>query len=411
MWFACVSFMVRIKAFKPYILINDQADIVSLPYDVFNHETAQKEIEGKPNHFLRIDKPDVNMSQSSTSQFNTALRLFKRNLKHHYHKEVVSSLYRYDLITKEHHQKGLVALCSLEDLFERLIRDHEETRKDKELERTRHIKTLNAQTGPIYLFHYGQDELRSLIETSNNVLILEFNDREVVHRIYALQDPERIEAIIQKTKEVDHLYVADGHHRMNAARNVYLERLKNTQALGNSDHFLGVIFPAEELHIYDYNRVVKDLNGLSAEAFIEHLDQVCTKLETSNSILKPQAKHEFTVYLDERWHRYRFDMSFIKNLRTDEHLDVALLQNTILSPILGIKQPRTDERIDFIGGVFGLEAIVERCHKDMRVGFAMFPTAIEDLMRLSDLGVKMPPKSTWFEPKLLSGIWLCDLDE
>ncbi len=403
--------MVRIKAFKPYILKENQADIVSLPYDVFSHASAVKEIEGKPNHFLRIDKPEVNGMSSVQSNMKLVFRLFKRNLKLHYHKEIVPSLYRYDLISETHHQKGLVALCSLDDLLERHIRDHEETRKDKELERTRHIKMLNAQTGPIYLFHYGQAELRNLIESSDNALILEFKQNDITHRIFALQDPDRVEAILHAMAEVDHLYVADGHHRMNAARNVYLERLKMKQDIGNRDYFLSVIFPAEELRIFDYNRVVKDLNGLSAEAFIRQMDQVCTKLETSGRMLKPEAKQEFTLYLDGSWYRYRFNVNQLKNLRPDEHLDVALLQSVILNPILGIKQPRVDVRIDFIGGVFGLEAIVERCESDMRVGFALYPTSIEDLMRLSDLGMKMPPKSTWFEPKLLSGIWLCDLDE
>jgi uncharacterized protein (DUF1015 family) len=403
--------MVRIKAFKPYILKEDQADIVSLPYDVFTHASAQKEIAGKPEHFLRIDKPEVNAMQTLRSNMKAVLKLYKRNLRLHYHKEVVPSLYRYDLITESHHQKGLVALCSLEDLFEHHIRDHEETRKDKELERTGHIKTLNAQTGPIYLFHHNQAELRRLIESSCHDLVLEFKQKDVLHRIYALQDPERVEEIILKFSEVDHIYVADGHHRMNAARNVYLERMKKKQVIGNSDHFLAVVFPAEELQIYDYNRVVKDLNGLSAQQFIEALNQVCTIIETSKSMLKPQAKQEFTMYLDEFWYRYQFKVNTTKNLRTDEYLDVALLQSSVLSPILGIKQPRIDARIDFIGGVFGLDALVQRCHSDMRIGFALYPTAIEDLMKLSDLGMKMPPKSTWFEPKLLSGIWLCDLDE
>lgn len=403
--------MVRIKAFKPYILKDDQADIVSLPYDVFTHASAQKAIDGKRENFLRIDKPEVNGMQTSHSNMKVALKLYKRNLKLHYHKEVVSSLYRYDLISENHHQKGLVALCSLEDLFEHHIRDHEETRKDKELERTRHIKTLKAQTGPIYLFHHNQDELRSRIEASCHDLILEFKQNNVQHRIYALQDPDRVEEIIHKFSDVDHLYVADGHHRMNAARNVYLERIKKKHVIGSSDHFLAVVFPAEELNIYDYNRVVKDLNGLSAKRFIEELNLVCTQIETSKSMLKPQVKQEFTVYLDELWYRYRFNVNTMRNLRTDEYLDVALLQSAVLSPILGIKHPRTDERIDFIGGVFGLEALVQRCHTDMRIGFALYPTAIEDLMKLSDLGMRMPPKSTWFEPKLLSGIWLCDLDE
>ena len=187
--------------------------------------------------------------------------------------------------------------------------------------------------------------------------------------------------------------------------------MKKKQGIGNSDHFLAVVFPAEELKIFDYNRVVKDLNGLSVQQFIAALNQVCTLIETSKSMLKPQAKQEFTLYLDELWYRYHFNVKTTKNLRTDEYLDVALLQSSVLGPILGIKQPRTDEHIYFIGGVFGLEALVERCHSDMRIGFALYPTAIEDLMKLSDLGMKMPPKSTWFEPKLLSGIWLCDLDE
>ena len=403
--------MVRIKAFKPYILKEDQADIVSLPYDVFTDVSAQKEIAGKHEHFLRIDKPEVNALRTSSSNMKAALKLYKRNLIIHYHKEVVPSLYRYDLITETHHQRGLVALCSLEDLFEHHIRDHEETRKDKELKRTGHIKTLNAQTGPIYLFHHNQAELRSLIESSCHDLVLEFKHNDVLHRIYALQDPERVEEIIHKFSELDHIYVADGHHRMNAARNVYLERMKKKQGIGNSDHFLSVIFPAEELKIFDYNRVVKDLNGLSAQQFIAALNQVCTLIETSKSMLKPEAKQEFTLYLDELWYRYQFNVKTTKNLRTDEYLDVALLQSCVLSPILGIKQPRTDDRIDFIGDVFGLEALMERCHSDMRIGFALYPTAIEDLMKLSDLGMKMPPKSTWFEPKLLSGIWLCDLDE
>lgn len=390
--------------------MSEQNDIVSLPYDVFSRASALREVEGKPDHFLRIDKPQINLEKRSSSM-KIAAKLYKRNLKNHYHKEVVPSLYRYDLISETHQQIGLVALCSLDDLFERKIRDHEETRKDKELERTRHIKALNAQTGPIYLFHNNQSEFRQYLEAATSALLLEFNQNGVVHRIYALQDPERVEHLIHMASEIDHLYVADGHHRMNAARNVYLNRKKHNLAINNSDYFLAVIFAAEELRIFDYNRVVKDLNGLSAEEVLMQISEVCEKIEQSEQILKPSTKQEFTVYLDNMWFRYRFRIETLKSLRQDEHLDVALLQRLILNPILNIKHPRTDERIDFIGGVFGLQTIVERCQFDMRIGFALYPTAIEDLMTLSDLGMKMPPKSTWFEPKLLSGIWLCDLDE
>ena len=402
--------MVRIKAFKPWILKSDQDEVVSLPYDVFSLSSAQVEIEGKPDHFLRIDKPEINQVDKGTLM-EAVVKKFDHNKKKYYHKENQPSLYRYDLISASHQQIGLVALCSLDDLIERRIRDHEETRKDKELERTRHIKSLHAQTGPIYLFYRDQSEFRALIEASTTSLLLEFNQNGVTHRIYGLQDEDRIEVLVRKAARIDQLYVADGHHRMNAARNVYLARQKNRQVIGNSDHFLAVIFAAEELRIFDYNRVVKDLNGLSAEEFLVRIDKVCERVEQSSQILKPSVKQEFTVYLDDIWYRYRFKINTLKNLRQDEHLDVALLQRFILNPILDIKHPRTDERIDFIGGVFGLEAIVERCKQDMRIGFALYPTAIDDLVSLSDLGMKMPPKSTWFEPKLLSGIWLCDLDD
>ena len=402
--------MVRIKAFKPWILKSDQDEVVSLPYDVFSLSSAQEEIEGKPDHFLRIDKPEINQDEKGL-MMDAALKNFKHNKKKYYHKERLASLYRYDLLSETHQQIGLVALCSLDDLIERRIRDHEETRKDKELERTRHIKSLNAQTGPIYLFYRDQREFRAMIEASTSSLLLEFDQNNVTHRIYSLQESDRIEELIRKAADIDQLYVADGHHRMNAARNVYLARQKNRQAIGNSDYFLAVIFAAEELRIYDYNRVVKDLNGLSAEEFLMKIDKVCERVEQSDQVLKPSIKQEFTIYLEGFWYRYRFKINAFKCLRQDEHLDVALLQRIVLNPILDIKHPRTDERIDFIGGVFGLEAIADRCKQDMRIGFALYPTAIEDLVSLSDLGMKMPPKSTWFEPKLLSGIWLCDLDE
>lgn len=293
-----------------------------------------------------------------------------------------------------------------------IIKKHEHTRADKEQDRINHVDYCNANTGPIFLTYKAVDEIESIVSkwTEKEPVYNFVSEDGISHIVWIIESSEDIEKLCLLFKNVNYLYIADGHHRAASAVKVgQLRRKQNPNYTGDEEFnfFLSVIFPDKDLYIMDYNRVVKDLNGLTIE---EYMLKVSEKFEVStyegNGPYKPSSKHTYGMYLDRKWYKLAAKEGTYNSEDPVDRLDVSILQNNLLSPILGIEDPRTDKRIDFVGGIRGLEELEKRVDEGMSVAFSMYPTTIEDLMDIADAGKVMPPKSTWFEPKLRSGLFI-----
>lgn len=418
--------MVNIKAFKALRPKSDLVEkVASLPYDVLDRHEAIEIVKNNELSFLTIDKAEIyfpgNVSEYSEDVYKKAgenLKIFIKNKI--FIKEEKDCLYVYELIFNGKSQKGIVSCLAVDDYLNNTIKKHEFTREKKELDRINHIKACNAQTGPIFLTYKDSDKINDIV--SNIVLtnpIYDFTCGDgVSHRVWKIDDEDIITEIISDFKEVKSVYIADGHHRSEAAVKVCLEKRKNNLCLPNDEcnYFLGVLFPKTELTVIDYNRVVKNLNGLNEEEFFLKLEEKfkITKLDKDNDI-KPKEKGEFNMYINGDWFKLEYKekdkISVIEQTKNDlvKNLDVSILQDNILKPILGIKDVRNDERIDFVGGIRGLKELEKRVSEDMKIAFALYPTSLDDVMSISDNGLIMPPKSTWFEPKLRSGIFIHEI--
>ncbi|MFP4368787.1 MAG: DUF1015 domain-containing protein, partial [Candidatus Kapaibacterium sp.] len=313
-------------------------------------------------------------------------------------------------------QNGLVGCASVDDYWNDKIKKHEKTRKAKEEDRCNHVRVTNAHTGPIFLTYRDHKEINDIVaEIKKNPPEADFTDEiDVRHQTWVITDTETINNIETILKSVDSFYVADGHHRSAAAGIVGKERQKaNPNHKGDEEYnfFLAVLFPGSELHIMDYNRVVKNLNGNSPEDFINKIAQNFNIEKIGKDQFKPRHKGEIGMYLEGEWYKLTANEELIKNPDPVESLDVAILQKYVLSGILSIHDPRTDERIDFVGGIRGLGELEKRVNSgEMKAAFAMYPTSVSELMAIADSGKIMPPKSTWFEPKLKDGLFVHFLD-
>jgi len=310
-------------------------------------------------------------------------------------------------------QTGIVACPSVDDYLADTIKKHELTRADKEADRIRHVDTLDANTGPIFLAHRPDKNLSAITADwmKSREPIFSFDHGNVKHSGWVVDKAETIEKIASCFKDIPALYIADGHHRCASAVKVAQKRREaNPKYSGDEEfnYFLAVIFPSNELTIFDYNRLVKDLNGLTENKFLEKIRH-SFDVETASSAVKPQAKHEYGLFLKNAWYRLKAKDGIWDDGDPVERLDVSILQNCLLKPVLGIDDPRTDKRIDFVGGIRGLGELEKRVSGDMAAAFSMYPTTLDDLMAIADAGKIMPPKSTWFEPKLLSGLFIHDL--
>ncbi|VEJ34680.1 Uncharacterized conserved protein [Aedoeadaptatus ivorii] len=398
--------MVQIRGFRALRpMPKEAAQIAALPYDVYSREEARREIESHPLSFLRIDLPEAMMAPKEA--YGDRNRRARRELdamvaEGHFYREEVPGLYIYELEREGRRQKGLVCLASVAEYENGTIRRHEKTRRKKEADRVDHIRALNAQTGPIFLAYLERDEIRRRIdEESARPPEIEFTtDDKVVHRIWSLRDSDTVTAIENLFRAVPSMYIADGHHRCAAAARVAAETEKENAG------FLAILFSHRDLQVYDYNRVVADLGGLSERAFFEKLGAHFAVIEAEGP-LRPAQKATFGMYTGGRWYRLEFTGQMPRD--PVAALDVSLLQDNVLGPILGIDDPRTSERIDFVGGVRGMEALERRVDAGMAVAFSLYPTALEELMDVADAGRVMPPKSTWFEPKPRSGLFIHEL--
>ncbi len=394
------------KALRPEPQFAKQ--VASRPYDVLTSKEAKVEAEGNPYSFLHITKSEIDLPATTDIHSEVVYEKAKENLNAFRNRPVLFKeskpcYYIYQLSMNDITQTGLVCCSSVNDYEEGLIKKHEFTRPEKELDRINHIKTTGAQTGNVFLAFKDVDELNSLIEKwkSEKSPVYNFTaDDQVQHTVWVISDEKIIDRITKIFKEeVDATYIADGHHRVASAAKVKYRLADNEEA----GHFLSTLFPASQLRIMDYNRVIKDLNGLSKEEFFNKINKNFS-LEKESNPYKPDAPHNFGMYLDGVWYKLTaLDGTF----STDPIgiLDITILQNNLLEPVLGIKDQRTDTRIDFIGGIRGMSELEERVNSnEWVIAFSLFPVSIQQLFEIADSNNIMPPKSTWFEPKLRDGL-------
>lgn len=395
-----------------------EAHIAALPYDVYNREEACEEVKREPLSFLRIDRAETQFGEevdiyADCVYEKAAALLWDMVKKGQLIREEKPCYYIYELTMNNRSQTGIVACASVEDYEKGRIKKHENTRADKEKDRIRHVDVCNAQTGPIFLAYRSCLAIEEAVraEKEKEPLYDFLSPDGIRHRVWRVDKEEVVAGLKKAFDGVDSIYIADGHHRCASA--VKVSKMRKAQAESNTGkegyhHFLSVLFPDRELMIMDYNRVVKDLNGYTPEAFLEAVSRRFFITNLGKKERKPEKKGEISMYLEDTW--YLLETRDRKEaLNPVEGLDVSLLQRELLAPILGIENPKTDNRIDFVGGIRGLQELERRVKKDCKVAFALYPTAIEELFAVSDAGLLMPPKSTWFEPKLRSGLFIHEL--
>ncbi len=410
--------MAIIRPFKAYRPVKEYVkDIAALPYDVMSSKEAREIVKNNKYSFLRVDRAEVNLAESVGEYdkvvYDTANQVLENMIeKGLYIQEKTPAIYIYQQIMDGRGQKGIVCCTSVDDYINNIIKKHERTRLLKEIDRVNHVDICNANTGPIFLTYRNNDEISSIVEEwSKKVPVYDFISEDGNgHRVWIIDDNIIIEKLVKLFKSIKYLYIADGHHRSASAVKVALNRRKQLgKYTGDEEfnYFLSIIYPDTELKVFDYNRTVKDLNGLSEEEFFSKVEEsfYLSKSE-GNKPVTPKKKHEFGMYMNKQWFILRAkDGSFDENNSIDS-LDVSILQNNLLNPILGISDPTKSERIEFIGGIRGLKELENRADTDMKVSFSMYATTIDDIMNVADDGKTMPPKSTWFEPKPRSGIFI-----
>ena len=407
---------MKIKPFKALRPEPDKAGLVaSRPYDVLDSAEARKEAGNNPWSFLRVVKPEITLPLDTDPYcmqvYEAAKANFRRLLDEGiFFREQQECLYIYELVRAGHSQSGIVACAWIEDYLEGRIKKHELTRPDKERDRRNHVRVSMINAEPVFLAYKPVDLLNQLVEeVERQEPVYSFTaDDGVEHRLWVVNDRDTIETIVTGFNRIPATYVADGHHRTAAAALVGEELKKeNPGHTGTEEYnyFLAVHFPVDQLQIIDYNRVVKDLNGHNPEDFIRLLSKNFTVKKTGKDCHKPGTLHEFGMYLDGDWYTLKANTGTYDSTDPIGLLDVTILSNCILGPVLGITDLRADRRIDFVGGIRGLEELQRRVDSgEMRIAFALFPVTVQQLLDIADSGNIMPPKSTWFEPKLRSGL-------
>lgn len=415
--------MAIIRPFQAVRPHEDLADrVAALPYDVMNSDEAREMVKDNPYSFLHVDKAEIDLDPSIDHYDQRVYDKARETLMRFIEEKTLvredkKGLYIYTLVMEGHPQTGLVSLASIDDYQNNVVKKHEFTRAEKEADRIRHVDVTNFHTGPIFLTYVYKEEITKIIEDykKNHDPIYDFVAEDGVrHTAWAILEDEIIKTLVEKFSGVESLYIADGHHRAASAVRVgMMRREHNPDYTGDEEfnYFLSVIFPSNELRIMDYNRVVKDLNGCTSEEFLRTIEKNFTVTPyEGEGPYRPEEKHTFGMYLDKKWYKLTAKEHIVFDEDPLKKLDCKILQDHLLHPVLGIEDPRVDKRIDFVGGIRGLEELERRVAKDMKVAFSVYPTTIMDLVSISDAGMVMPPKSTWFEPKLRSGLFLHDLD-
>ena len=413
--------MAKVNPFRAVRPREDLADrIAALPYDVYSRQEAYEKVQGDPYTFLRIDRPETQFPQDydmyASEVYDKARDMLNDMLRDGLLiEEDREAYYVYELVMNGRSQVGIGACASVEDYENQVIKKHENTRADKEADRIRHVDVCSAQTGPIFLAYRRREGIeRQVRKVMSSCPVYDFTAEDgIIHRLWVIDDIGDVELIRREFEQVESIYIADGHHRCaSAVRVSQMRRQSHPEYTGKEqfNYFLSVLFPDDQLMIMDYNRVVKTLNGYTVEAFLDRIRQDFDVEAVGKEPYKPKCKGEIGMYLHDTWYRMKIrDERYFGDAVAN--LDVAVLQRDLLEPVLGILDPKVDDRIDFVGGIRGLKELERRVHKDSKVAFAMYPTDIHELFAVSDAGKLMPPKSTWFEPKLRSGLLIHRIEE
>ena len=417
--------MAIVKPFRAIRPAEDKASFVAaLPYDVYNREEACREVADKPLSFLNIDRPETQFSAEVGTYdecvYEKAAEMIRSEIRDGiFVKDPTPCYYIYELTMDGRTQTGLVACSSIDDYITGIVKKHENTRADKEADRIHHVDTTDTQTGPIFLAYRENAQISALIasEKAAKAPVCDFvSDDGIRHAVWVIDGKEQVERLEQLFEEqVPYTYIADGHHRAASAVRVGIrrrEQFPNYDGSEEFNYFLSVLFPDEQLMIMPYNRYVKDLNGLTPEEFLTRIGEGFeVRPLAEGEAISPAEKGSFGMYLEKKWYRLTAREQIRKDDAVDG-LDVSVLQNELLGPVLGIEDPKTDQRIEFIGGIRGNEELERRVNETAvpAVAFSMYPTSISELLAVADASRLMPPKSTWFEPKLRSGLFLHALE-
>lgn len=404
---------------KPFRCVRPDVDsaskVAALPYDVYNRKEACEVVADNPLSFLNIDRAETQFPDTvetcDDQVYGKAKELLEQRIADGtFVTDEKECFYIYQLTMDGRSQTGVVACSSIDDYRNGIVKKHENTREDKELDRIRHVDATDAQTGPIFLAYRGSKTLAELVNvTMTGTPLYDFVAEDGIgHKVWRAGEDQVIRGIEKAFLDIPATYIADGHHRAASAVKVGLKRrAENPDYTGEEpyNYFLSVLFPDDQLMILPYNRVVEDLNGLGKEEFLQAVSDKFHMTETGAEAVSPQAKGTFGMYLDGNWYKLSAKQEILSDDPV-EGLDVSVLQNHLFAPVLGIEEPRVDKRMDFIGGIRGVTELERRVKEDMAVAFSMYPTSIMELFKVADAGMLMPPKSTWFEPKLRSGLFI-----
>lgn len=412
--------MAVLRPFKAIRPVPEKADKVgALPYDVMNSDEAREMVKDNPYSFLHVDKAEIDLPRDTYIYDEKVYEKARENLEKLISDGVLSQdkkpmLYIYRQVMNGRAQTGLVGCTAIDDYLNGVIKKHEFTRADKEADRIHHVDTCNANTGPIFLTHRENAVVSDIVEAwkSTHTPVYDFVSADGVGQtVWVIDDDSTVQTLVSEYAKIPYLYIADGHHRCASAVRVGQMRRAGGEYDENAEfnYFLSVIFPCNELKIMDYNRVIADLNGLAKDEFILKISEKFTVEKKGSAPYAPEKRHTFGMFLDGEWYCLAAKSEFINEGDPVECLDVSILQNNLISSVLGIDDPRTDKRIDFVGGIRGLKELERRVNEGMKLAFSMYPTSLSELMSIADAGKVMPPKSTWFEPKLLSGLFIHSL--
>ena len=427
--------MAEVRPFRAWRPAQGLAErIAALPYDVVNGKEAREETRREPFSFLAVDRPETqfeeeNMDVTEDRVYERAGTLLRQWMKEgSLQQEAEPCYYIYELERQGRVQTGIAACVSVDDYLNGVIRRHENTRSDKEEDRTRHVRACEAQTGPVFLAYRAAKAVTSVTgRCRREACLYDFACPDgSSHRVWRIGRKEDIRAVHEAFEKVERLYIADGHHRCASAVRVAQECRRRCPDYTGEEPFnfiLSVLFPDDQLTILEYNRVIRDLNGMTPQEFLRKIEEIF-EITPEEGPYRPERKGRFGLYLQKKWYRlvrkpeigeqYGKAGTAGDSLRKPDpvrKLDVAVLQRMILEPVLGITDPRTDERIDFVGGIRGLKELERRCEQDCAAAFSLYPTSIGELFSVADAGLLMPPKSTWFEPKLRSGLFIHSLKD
>ena len=403
------------KAIRPSSAL--AAQVAALPYDVYNREEAAEKVKGHPLSFLNIDRPETQFDPSMDMYADCVYEKAKENRDNMEEKGILvqdqkACYYIYELVRKGKTQTGIVGCSSIDDYMNGVVKKHELTREDKEQDRIHHVDSCNANTGPIFLACRYPDSLLTLMNNwkDHHEAAYDFTEEDqITHRVWVIDEDEVISEINKEFAGIDSLYIADGHHRAASAVKVGLKRREQNPGYTGEEefnYFLSVVFPYDQLCILPYNRIVKDLNGLTVKAFLGALKFNFELMLMPGFPCKPVEKHCMGMYVDGQWYHLKAWPDIYEKKDVVGQLDVSILQEKVLRPVLGIEDPRTDQRISFVGGSHKAAELAEIADRTGGVAFVMYPTSMEDLMKIADENKLMPPKSTWFEPKLRSGLFI-----